>query len=500
MCIRDRGGTAGRALLGGLAPQRVVHRPLHGLQIHAEIAGQLPCVLRPLLPVLDLGDQGGGLAHRLDPALDRVQVEPRDGVAQREVDERLPAGDHVAHRQVATGQAQIAGVHVVRADRDERPPDETLVLLERPQRGLLPGRVPVEGVDDLAGEAVAVHQQPAQHADVVDAECRPARRHRGRLAGLVTGHHVGVALDDDRAAALGDLPLGVVDAVEDVRLLVDRRLGRVQVFRAVVVVEELARAEADHVAAQIPDRPQQPAAEPVDQRAGTGRLGEPGGDQLVRAEALQPQVLAERVPRVGGEAAPVLLRGVPAEAALGEELAGLPCARGAELVTVELDGRGVRGDQPLTLPGLRPRTGRLGAVVVIPQLDAGLAGQPLHRLDERQVLRVHQELDRVPALAAAMTEIHAPSWGNVERRGLLVVEGAQPLQVAAPGRAQRHGLADHVGNRGAVADQCDVLVLHPARHGIHPASRHPANASRVGASPVTKRRPGPGARPRPRGR
>ena len=159
------------------------------------------------------------------------------------------------------------------------------------------------------------------------AERRAAGRHRGRLAGLVAGHHVGVALDDHRPAALGDLPLGVVDAVEHVRLLVERRLGRVQVFRAVVVVEQLARAEPDHVAGQVLDRPQQPAPEPVDQRAGAGRLGQAGGVQLLGGEALLPQVLGERVPRVGGETAAVPLGGVAAEAALGEELAGLARAR-----------------------------------------------------------------------------------------------------------------------------------------------------------------------------
>ena len=92
-------------------------------------------------------------------------------------------------------------------------------------------------------------------------------------AGQVAGHHIGVALDDHRPALLGDLPLGLVDAVEHMRLLVERGLGGVEVFRPVVVVEELAGAEADHVAGEVPDRPEQAAAEPVDQAA---RAGLPG--------------------------------------------------------------------------------------------------------------------------------------------------------------------------------------------------------------------------------
>ena len=59
-----------------------------------------------------------------------------------------------------------------------------------------PGRVAVEGEDDLAGEGVGVHEQPAQHLDVVVAERRAAGGDGGRHAGEVAGHDVGVALDD----------------------------------------------------------------------------------------------------------------------------------------------------------------------------------------------------------------------------------------------------------------------------------------------------------------
>ncbi len=197
-----------------------------------------------------------------------------------------------------------------------------------------------------------VHQQPSQHPDVVDPEGRPAGGHRGRLAGLVAGHHVGVPLDDHRPAALGDLPLGEVEPVEHVRLLVERRLGRVQVLRTVVVVEQLPRAEPDHVAGHFLDRPQQPPPEPVDQRPRPGRLGQPGGGQLLRRETLLPQMLGQQVPALGGETAAVLLGRVPAEAALGQELAGLARAGGGELVAVEVLAR--RRARPAAAASARP--------------------------------------------------------------------------------------------------------------------------------------------------
>ena len=109
-----------------------------------------------------------------------------------------------------------------------------------------------------------VVQQPAQHPAVVLAERGAAGRDRGGYAGQVAGHHVGVALDHDRLRGAGDVAAGEVDAVEHLGLLVDRRLGGVEVLRLdPVVVEDPAGTEADRVAGGLPDRPEQPAAEPV---------------------------------------------------------------------------------------------------------------------------------------------------------------------------------------------------------------------------------------------
>ncbi len=179
--------------------------------------------------------------------------------------------------------AQLAGVLAVRGDRDERLRGEALVALERLERRRLPGRVAVEGVDDLAEVERVVADQPADHRDVVGAERRAAGGDRGRHAGQVHGHHVGVALDDDDLAALGDLPLGQVEPEQHLRLVVDGGVGGVEVLGLdAVVVEQPAGAEADHVAAEVADRPEQPAVEPVD-RAAPALLGQPGLDQLLDA-------------------------------------------------------------------------------------------------------------------------------------------------------------------------------------------------------------------------
>ncbi len=165
------------------------------------------------------------------------------------------------------GLPQLAGVEPVAVDRHERLPDEPLVLAKRLQRRVLPGLVAVEGVDHLATELVLIHEQAPQYADVLHAERRTAGGDRCGHAGEVAGHDIGVALHDDGLPPPGDLPLRDVQAEEHMTLLVDRGLRRIQVLRTVVVLEELAGAESDDVAGDVPDRPQQPPVKPIDQRA-----------------------------------------------------------------------------------------------------------------------------------------------------------------------------------------------------------------------------------------
>ena len=248
--------------------------------VDADQAAEPAGVLVAQAVILDLGDQRDAAVERGDAAFGGVEVEAADGGAQHELDQRDAPGDEVEHGGVAGLLPQLARVEAGRLDRDERLGHELLVVAEGPLGRLHAGGVAVEGEDDLAGERVGIHQQPADHRDVLGAERGAAGRDRGRHAGQVAGHHVGVALDDHGAVLAGDLLLGQVDAVEQLALLVDRRLGGVEVLRLdLVVVEEPPGPEADDVAAGVADRPQQPPVEAVDQRRpaatrGPGRRGE----------------------------------------------------------------------------------------------------------------------------------------------------------------------------------------------------------------------------------
>ena len=86
---------------------------------------------------------------RSNPATAERIAKANSGVRER---------DQLADRAVAAGQPELARVHVVRGDRDERLGHEALVTLEGPQGRLLPGGVTVEREDHLPAEGVAVDQ------------------------------------------------------------------------------------------------------------------------------------------------------------------------------------------------------------------------------------------------------------------------------------------------------------------------------------------------------
>src|SRR6185503_20291196 len=95
---------------------------------------------------------------------------------------------------------------------------------ERPLRGPRARLVGVEREDRPLGE-------PRQLLEVLLAERRAAGRHDIRDTRLCEPDHVGVALDDEDVAALGDGLARAVHVVEDLVLAIDRRLGGVEVLR-----------------------------------------------------------------------------------------------------------------------------------------------------------------------------------------------------------------------------------------------------------------------------
>ena len=98
----------------------------------------------------------------------------------------------------------------------------------------------------------------------------------------------------------------------------------------------------------------------------------------------------------------------------------------------------------------------------IPGGPAGVKGISLFVVPKVVVL--HHESDDVAAFPATEAGKEAQGGVDVERRGLLVVEGAEPLEPAAAGAAQLDALPDDVGDRGALAHLDHVFVADAPGH------------------------------------
>src|SRR5690606_31833924 len=112
-----------------------------------------------------------------------------------------------------------------------------------------------------------------------------------------------------------------VEPVEHLRLLVDRRLGGVQVLGAAVVVEQPTRAEPDDLPGDVADRPHYAAAEAVVDAALTLRE-ESGGGELLAGEPLRGEGVEEARPPLRRVAHAEVRGGAGVEAALPQESAG----------------------------------------------------------------------------------------------------------------------------------------------------------------------------------
>ena len=147
----------------------------------------------------------------------------------------------------------------------------------RPQHRLLAGRVGVERQHHLVD-----HPRERRHLLVGDR--RPHHPDRLLDPGLVQRQHVGVALDHDRPAALGDRLFGQVDPVEHLALVEEVGLGRVDVLGALVGAHRPA-AEAERAAAAVADREHDPLAEAVVLAAASPPLHQADRAQLLDLEA-----------------------------------------------------------------------------------------------------------------------------------------------------------------------------------------------------------------------
>ncbi len=128
---------------------------------------------------------------------------------------------------------------------------------------------------------------------------------------------------------------------------------------------------------------------------------------------------------------------------------------------VKLGRRAVCLQQPSALALLLPG---YPAALLVAQLDAGPGREPLDCLGEVEVVDLLDELDHVAALGAREAVPQPAGRGDVERRRLLIVKRAEPLERSAAGVAKLQVLPHNLVDGRALADQLDILVADPACH------------------------------------
>ena len=340
---------------------------------------------------------------------------------------------HDAVRILALGQEQEEGLPALAHARQDR-------LHRLPGRAAA-GAVAVEAEIDVGGIA-------EQQLGMIGSGRGAERGHRLRHAVLEQRDHVHVTLDHDQPRDLRVRLPHLPQAVEFAALVEQRGLGRVEVFRPVVLFQHAA-AEGDHAAAAVVDREHHPGAELVvhaaavatREHAGLFQQGQPA---LVGTQRrLQAVVAFGRV--TDGESGAVL-RVHAAAVEIAPRL----------LVALELRLEEARGgvERGVLVAGV-------GILVAVPgflrHFHTGALGQFLDRVEELEAVVVHQEADggAVRAAAEAVVELLVGRDGEAGRA--LVVEGAARRVLAALA-LERHSRADHLDDVGACQQVVDEGV------------------------------------------
>ena len=275
------------------------------------------------------------------------------------------------------------------------------------QRRLLSGGVRVERENEIPRER-------AQLRHLILGERRSHRRHHVRVAVLVGGDGVHVALNDNGAAALPYLGNGEVERVQRVALVEGVGRGGVYVLGNGIV--ERARAEAGDGAVSVEYGKHEAVSEEVPDRAVLLALpDQAGGYGVFSGDVVRSEIANQRVARIGAEAELERLARALADAAPVEIAPRRRARVGFQRLLIEKRRRAVGAQNGV---GLRALVGRA-------ELHARAPRQRSERVSKLHVLRAHHEAENIAARGArAETAPRLPLRADDERRRPLGVERA----------------------------------------------------------------------------
>jgi len=271
--------------------------------------------------------------------------------------------------------------------------------------------------------------------------------------------YVSEAVLDAAEVATGVRP-GEVRAKQVSPLVIDRTVGAVEVFRALLGTQR-AGPEPEHASALVAQREGDAPPETVvhGARAVLGALHEPRREQFSLAEAAAPRGLQHAIPGARREADAKLAQDGLLEAPAGQVLA-CPCTL---LVLPEHPLVVGAGAVQQLEQALLPPAGLGGTRVLLLALErhAVAVGEELDRANELEPLGLHREVEGVTGRLAAEAVVDLPRRLDAERRRAFLVKRAAPDVGVAAGPAQLgarahevhhvHGIADSLLGVGGVA-------------------------------------------------
>ncbi len=193
-----------------------------------------------------------------------------------------------------------------------------------------------------------------------------------------------------------------------------------------------------------------------------GHQPQPLGEGQVDLRLLQRP--DHRASRLRGEAQAEGPSHLLAQPTLLQVVAGSRARRAPEQRLVELGHALIEVEALLPLAAPLRRCARLCRRDLLPRdLHADAPRQVLHHLHEGAALDLHQKAEDVAALLATEAVVELALRVDVERRGLLVVEGAEAL-VVGPSTLELNVLPDDLHDVGPLTNLCNDLFGDPSWH------------------------------------
>ena len=288
-------------------------------------------------------------------------------------------------------------------------------------------------------------------------ECRSSAGNNVLDAGLIHGDDVHLAFDEVTAVRTRDRLFGLEETVQFVRLGIDERVGRVDIFADVVFLLEDTSGEGNGLAADGEDREHDAVAEPVVYTSVFGLAYHSDANPGVHVieikllfESFFLECCGERIAMFGRVAELVFANDIVAESPFAEitESDSLPFGCFPELLLEPLVGKIIDDEHGLSVVLALLLFGGHFALF---DLDVVFFAELFDRFDERALLDLHDELKSMSGGSAAEALVDSFGRADGERAGLLVVERTETNEVRTA-FAQCDIIGYHLFNLGSGVD------------------------------------------------